>query len=58
MTKKRAKKKVILRRCETYDPDLISGIIAESLKDLKKRPKGKTLIKPNVVSANKGYIFD
>jgi uncharacterized protein (DUF362 family) len=58
MTKKGTKKKVILRRCDSYDPDRISGIIAESLKDLKKKPKGKTLIKPNVVSANKGYIFD
>jgi uncharacterized protein (DUF362 family) len=56
--KKGKKKKVILRKCDRYDPDLISGIIKESLEELGKRPIGKTLIKPNVVSANKGYIFD
>ena len=55
---KSEKKKVILRRCERYDPDLVSGIIRESLEDLGKKPYGKVFIKPNVVSANRGYIFD
>ena len=55
---KAQKKKVILRRCETYDEDVISGIIEESFDDLGIKPKGKTLIKPNVVTANKAYIFD
>ncbi len=52
------KKRVILRKCATYDPDRVGSIIAESLADLGKKPKGKVLIKPNVVSANKRYIFD
>jgi uncharacterized protein (DUF362 family) len=52
------KKRVILRKCATYDPDRIGSIIRESLADLGKKPKGKVLIKPNVVSANKNYIFD
>ncbi len=52
------KKKVILRKCATYDPARISAIVKESLADLGKKPKGKVLIKPNVVSANRKYIFD
>jgi uncharacterized protein (DUF362 family) len=52
------KKRVILRKCATYDPDRVTSIIRESLADLGKKPKGKVLIKPNVVSANKRYIFD
>ena len=47
------KSRVILRRCNAYEPRLISGIISESLTDLGFKPHGKTLIKPNVVSANK-----
>jgi uncharacterized protein (DUF362 family) len=54
----KAKKKVILRKCSTYDPDRIRGIIKESLAEIGKKPKGNVLIKPNVVSANKRYIFD
>jgi uncharacterized protein (DUF362 family) len=54
----KAKKKVILRKCETYDPDRVRGIIKESLEEIGKKPKGNVLIKPNVVSANKRYIFD
>lgn len=55
---KNKKKKVILRKCDSYNEDVISGIIKESLVDLGIKPEGKTLIKPNVVTANKGYIFD
>ena len=49
-------RKVIIRRCEDYDPDRMSAIIAEAMEELGERPRGKILIKPNVVTANKGYI--
>jgi len=52
------KSRVILRRCNAYEPRLIAGIISESLTDLGFTPHGKTLIKPNIVTANKTYIFD
>ena len=50
------KRKVIIRRCQTYDPDRMSAIIEEAMTDLGETPRGKILIKPNVVTANKGYI--
>lgn len=48
--------RVILRRCDTVDPDAVQSILRESLQDLDIRPTGKALIKPNVVSANRQYI--
>ncbi|MCU0845651.1 MAG: DUF362 domain-containing protein [Spirochaetes bacterium] len=52
------KRKVILRRCDEYNPKVIQGIIREAMEELGEKPKGKILIKPNVVTANKQYIFD
>ena len=52
------KRKVILRRCDEYNPKLIQGIIKEAMEELGEKPKGRILIKPNVVTANKQYIFD
>lgn len=49
-------RKVIIRRCEDYDPQRMSTIIAEAMEELGERPRGRILIKPNVVTANKGYI--
>jgi len=51
-----SKRKVIIRKCDTYDVDLMEGIIREGMEDLGARPTGKILIKPNIVAANKGYI--
>jgi uncharacterized protein (DUF362 family) len=42
-------RKVIVWRCETYDASNIEGIIKEGIEELKENPKGKILIKPNVV---------
>lgn len=53
-----AERKVIIRKCEEYRPDLIQGIIKEAMEELGEKPRGKVLIKPNVVTANKQYIFD
>lgn len=43
---------VILRRCESYDPDRIRGIVREGMQALGDLPKGKVLIKPNGVIAH------
>ncbi|MFH2126612.1 MAG: DUF362 domain-containing protein, partial [Pseudomonadota bacterium] len=46
------KPKVIIRRCDRYDPGLIAGIIAEGMAELGVKPRGKVLAKPNVVLAH------
>jgi len=51
-------RKVILRRCDEYEPSVIQGIIKEAMEELGEKPRGKILIKPNIVTANKQYIFD
>ncbi len=50
------KPRVILRSCDDYGLDEISGIIRESLTDLSCRIQGNVFVKPNVVSAHKKYI--
>ncbi|MBU1276428.1 MAG: DUF362 domain-containing protein [Proteobacteria bacterium] len=47
------KLKVIIRRCDRYDPQLIAGIIAEGMAELGVKPRGKVLVKPNVVLAHR-----
>lgn len=49
-------RKVIVRKCDTYDQAEIRKIITEGIKELKQKPSGKVLIKPNIVTANKEYI--
>ena len=39
-------------RCDSYDPDRIAGIIKEGMSELGVRPRGKILLKPNVVLAH------
>lgn len=50
------KRRVIIRRCDSYDKNLIRKIIREGIDELGLRPQGKILIKPNIVTANKEYI--
>ena len=50
------KHKVLLRRCDDYDPDKIAGIIKEGMQELGVKPSGKTMLKPNVVIAHKEYF--
>jgi len=50
------KRRVIVRKCESYDPAAIGGIIRESMQDLGEKPSGRILIKPNVVMANSDYV--
>ncbi len=46
---------VILRHCDAYDPERIRAIVREGLEALGLRPRGRTLVKPNVVSS--GPLF-
>ena len=50
------KSKVLLRRCDQYDPDKIAGIIKEGMEELGVKPYGRTMLKPNVVIAHKEYF--
>ncbi len=49
-------RKVIIRRCDSYDRQTIHDIIRQGFEELGILPRGKILIKPNVVTANKDYI--
>jgi uncharacterized protein (DUF362 family) len=44
--------KVLIRRCDHYDPDKIAGIIKEGMEELGVKPAGRVLLKPNVVIAH------
>ena len=44
--------KVLIRRCDDYDPDKIAGIIKEGMEELGAKPAGRVLLKPNVVIAH------
>jgi uncharacterized protein (DUF362 family) len=45
--------KVIIRRCEHYDPSMIRRIIREGLADFGLSPSGRVMLKPNVVIAQR-----
>lgn len=47
--------KVILRNCDSYDPERIRVLAREALEELDLRPFGRVLVKPNLVAALKGY---
>lgn len=47
--------RVILRRCDQYDPEKIRRIVREALVELDLAPRGKTLVKPNVVAAGEHF---
>jgi len=46
------KQKVLIMRCNEYDPDRITGIIKEGMEELNVKPSGRILLKPNVVIAH------
>ena len=50
------KHKVLLRRCDHYNPDKIAGIIKEGMEELGVKPYGRTMLKPNVVIAHKEFF--
>jgi uncharacterized protein (DUF362 family) len=48
---------VIIRHCESYDPERIRAIVREGLEELKLVPKGRTLVKPNLVAAGEQFPY-
>jgi len=46
------KHKVLIMRCDEYDPDRIAGIVKEGMQELGITPSGRILLKPNVVLAH------
>lgn len=46
------KYKVLIMRCDEYDPLKISNIIQKGMKELNVVPKGRILLKPNTVIAH------
>ncbi len=49
------KPKVIIRHCDTYDPERIREIVREGLEELDLEPSGRTLVKPNVVASGENF---
>ncbi len=47
---------VIIRHCDSYDPQRIRTIIREGLEELGLQPYGRTLVKPNIVAS--GPLFE
>ncbi len=48
--------KVLIMKCDEYDPVRISGIIKEGMEELGAKPRGKTMLKPNCVVAHPEYF--
>jgi uncharacterized protein (DUF362 family) len=48
--------RVIIRHCDSYDPERIRAIVREGLEELGLRPYGHTLLKPNIVAS--GPLFE
>jgi len=46
---------VIIRHCDAYDPERIRVIVREAMEALDLRPRGRTLLKPNIVLAGENY---
>ena len=47
--------RVIIRHCDAYYSERIRGILREGMRELGIVPRGRTLVKPNLVSA--GEMF-
>jgi uncharacterized protein (DUF362 family) len=47
--------RVIIRHCDSYDPETIRRIVREGLEELGLTPFGRTLLKPNLVAS--GPLF-
>ncbi len=50
------KQKVLIMRCDEYDPDRIAGIVKEGMAELGVVPFGRILLKPNVVLAHPQFF--
>jgi uncharacterized protein (DUF362 family) len=49
------KPQVIIRHCDEYEPERIRQIVREGLEALELRPRGRTLLKPNIVCAGERF---
>jgi uncharacterized protein (DUF362 family) len=49
------KPQVIIRHCDTYEPERIRQLVREGLETLSLRPRGRTLLKPNLVAAGERF---
>src|SRR5258708_26847566 len=47
--------RVLIRHCEAYDTDRIRAIVKEGLHELGLVPRGRTLVKPNLVAAGPNF---
>jgi uncharacterized protein (DUF362 family) len=47
--------RVLIRHCEAYDPERIRAIVREGLRELGLVPRGRTLVKPNLVAAGPSF---
>jgi uncharacterized protein (DUF362 family) len=50
-----ARPRVILRHCDAYDAERIRAIVGEGLATLGLEPRGRTLVKPNLVAAGEYF---
>ncbi len=50
--------RVLIRRCESYDPARIAAIVGDGMAELGFAPSGRTLLKPNCVLAHPTYVPD
>jgi uncharacterized protein (DUF362 family) len=48
---------VFIKRCEDYDRERIKAIVAEGMAHFGYRPRGKVMVKPNVVFAYNTDVF-
>ena len=51
-----ATEKVIIRRCDRYEPDRIRAILREGLAAFDRHPSGRVMRKPNVVMAHREVL--
>jgi uncharacterized protein (DUF362 family) len=47
--------RVIIRQCDSYDPERVRLIVRDGLRELGLVPKGRTLVKPNLVAAGEQF---
>jgi uncharacterized protein (DUF362 family) len=50
------KHKVLIMKCDRYDPEKIAGLIGEGIEELGVKPRGKVLVKPNCVVAHPDFF--
>ena len=49
MNEQTDKHKVMIMKCDLYEPSIIAEIVKKGMKELGAIPEGKTMIKPNAV---------